>query len=53
MPEVIVYEHGEFTDFSKELPLTEEQREALAKLVNDPEEQDGKGVHRIIIDMEY
>jgi hypothetical protein len=53
MPEVIVYENGEFTDFSYELPLTKEQKEALARLANDTEWQDERVVHRIIIDMEY
>lgn len=53
MPEIIVYENWEFTEYSSVLPLTEEQKEALKKLVDNQEEQNDRGVHRIIIDMEY
>ncbi|MFH2011344.1 MAG: hypothetical protein ABIJ37_01355 [Pseudomonadota bacterium] len=53
MPEITIYENGEFTDYSYELPLTKELREALARIASDTEERDDRGVHKIIIDMEY
>ena len=54
MPELVIYENGEFTDLSRELPLTEEQVEALEKVAHKAEEHDDyRCVQRIIIDMDY
>ena len=55
MPETVIYENGELTDFSRELPLTEEQRDAILKLAKNSEdnEYDFRNVTRIIVDMDY
>lgn len=53
MAEWVVYENGEFTEFLKELPLTEKQKKALEELTGNSERQDKRGIHRIIIDMDY
>ncbi|MDY7032419.1 MAG: hypothetical protein SVY10_11010 [Thermodesulfobacteriota bacterium] len=55
MAEMIVYENGEFTEFLGELPLTEDQRDALERFAHNREEKDFevRGVHRIIVDMDF
>ncbi len=55
MPEAVIYENGELTDFSRELPLTEEQRDAILQLAQNQEDNDYDfgNVTRIIVDMDY
>lgn len=55
MPETVIYENGELTEFYRELPLTEEQRDAIQRLAQNHEDNDYdfRNVSRIIVDMDY
>ncbi|MDY6843392.1 MAG: hypothetical protein SVW57_04800 [Thermodesulfobacteriota bacterium] len=53
MPEMVIYENGEFTEYIGDLPLTETQKGALETFTNGCQEHNEKNIHRIVVDMEY